>query len=318
LKIVLGVADGSIPIWRFLTVDIMVNQLNINTRLFEGLKFAKENGNNTFVDSGGYQILVKRKKIDIKTVIEKYKKIDADYFFSLDIPIYNWSKEMEQMILTNISNYEVLYTNLEDKNIIPVIHLYPYDLMVKAVEKYLEYDPPLIGYGGIVPPMIRKTRLRLKALIGAIILRRLLPGRRIHVLGIGSYIMTRIIKEIGVDSIDTSTWRVKAAYGHVIIPGLGERYVGNRNLKFGTPRIRPNEIRILYNHLVMTKFPFIDKFNDLLNSFKGRAIINAWIITRVNGNISPMSSFYRLYKQIRLYSRYSLEELIKIYERDHL
>ena len=122
---------------------------------------------------------------------------------------------------------------------------------------------------------------------------------------------------LNVNSIDTTTWRVKAAYGHVIVPGLGERYVGNRNIRFCTPKLREHEYEILITELKRTNFPHVDKVDELLKTFKGRALINAWIITKVNGTISQYSSFYRLYNKLHSLCNYELSELIKIYESIH-
>ncbi len=301
-----------IPIWDYINdIDIMVN----NLVLTDSLKKKLPTHRTIWIDSGGYQILVKGLKIDVEDILKRYRSIPADFYMSLDIPCSDPSTFNEKLLYINLRNYVYLSKNLRDKKIIPIVHLYPIKYMIEAVDFYVSHGADIIAYGGIVPPMIRKTRLRLKSILGFLILKKLYPNIKFHVLGIGSYIMIRIFKKLGAFSIDTSTWRVKAAYGHVIIPGLGERYVGTKKLRFGTPYAKEEELELLYRKLKESKFPFIERFYDLIRTFKGRAIINAWVITKVNGSISPKSSFYKLYLKLQSYSKLPIEELVDLYNQ---
>jgi len=318
MKIVLGVADLKIPIWEFVDLsDIMVNNLTLKTskKLMLLKKLREEYNLTIWVDSGGYQILVNGLKIDIDDIIKRYSSIPADIYMSLDIPSFLPSEKQYEIVEQNIRNFFILSEKLKDKRIIPVIHMYNSKLLQYAYEKYVEAGVDLIAYGGIVPPMLRATRLRLLSLLGALILRKLNPKVKIHVLGIGSYLMIRILEKMGIWSIDTSTWRVKAAFGHVIVPGLGERYVGNRKIKFGTPKIRPEELELLYRELEKTHFPLLDQFEDLLKTFAGRALINAWVILKTNNGLNRRSSFIKLYEKLDYYNKLPLEELLNEYDK---
>jgi len=301
----------TIPIWELIKdADIMINNLLLTRTMLKKLP----NKNDIWVDSGGYQILIRNLRIGIDEIIRRYKIINANYYISLDIPCSDPLSFRDELLNVNINNYFYIRKKLPDKLVIPVVHLYPSKYLIKAVEIYVGNGANIIAYGGIVPPMIRKTRLRLMSIIGFIIIRRLFPKVKIHVLGIGSYVMTRIFRDLGANSLDTSTWRVKAAYGHVIIPGLGERYVGNRKLKFGTPYATRKELNLLYEELKRTNFPLINKFWDLLKTFKGRALVNAWVITKVDGEISRKSSFYQLYRKVMYYKTAPIDDLIKLYD----
>lgn len=315
MNVVLGIADGNIKIWEMLDNDVMINQLQIRKKHhYKLIEKIRSSGRKVWIDSGGYQIMVKGLDISAMDVLEKYMRIDADFFMSLDTPIFEYRSDVEEVIKENIKNFEYLYSRLDDKNVIPVVHLYPGNMLIETVEKYREYNPKIVAYGGIVPPVLRKTRYRLKSLVGLLILKKAFPDLRIHVLGIGSHIMISILKKLGVYSLDTSTWRVKAAYGHVILPGNGERYVGTRNIRFRTPLATSEDISLLYRSLRDSGFPFLDRFNELLGSFRGRAIINAWIISKIDTGISRKSPFYKLYKKIKELRNYSLDELLRIYD----
>jgi len=311
MKIVLGIADGNIKIWEFIENDIMINHIMFSKRRIE---IPSERSFSIWVDSGGYQIMIKGENIGIEEVATRYKSIDAEYYMSLDIPISDPSMATPKLVEININNYLKLTKLIPEKKIIPVVHLYPSKLLIQAVEEYISLGNDIIAYGGIVPPLLRKTRLRLKSLIGFLILKKAFPGVKFHVLGIGSYLMIRIMEALGAYSIDTSSWRVKAAFGHIIIPGLGERHVSNRNIKFRTPKAKKDELDTLYDALKKTGFPYIDEFYLLLKKFHGRALINAWVITKVNNGISKKSSFLSLYNKLMGYKEMSLEELMKIYD----
>ena len=314
MHIVLGIANGGIPIWDILDNDIMFNHLVAPRSLIRKLDVIRGRGIRVWVDSGGYQILRKGLRICLDEIIHRYRMLSADYYVSLDLPVPSIKYASWEIVRRNVENFEKIANRLPDLRIIPVVHLYPSDLLIWAVERYLEYDPPIVAYGGVVPSTLNRKESRLRSLLGFLILRKLFPNVRFHVLGLGSYVMTRILSALGAWSLDTSTWRVKAAYGHVIIPGMGERYVGSRKIRFGTPPAKPEEIELLYRELRRSGFPLIDKFHELLSTFKGRAIINAWVIVRINGGISKRSSFYRLYKQILEFSKMSVDELIEIYD----
>lgn len=310
LRIVLGINNGNVRVWELLNNDIMINQILAN----EKIAFPENRKFSVWVDSGGYQILMKNMKISLKSVAEKYESLDADYYMSLDIPASDPSKVSMELVKINIQNYCKLSKLLPDKRIIPIVHLYPAELMIRAVEEYVNLGSRLVAYGGIIPPLLKKTKLRLKSLIGFIILRKAFPSIKFHVLGTGSYLMIRIMEALEAYSIDTSSWRVKAAYGHVIVPGVGERYVGTKNIKFNTPKAKKEDIENLYEELRKSGFPYINEFYQLLKTFKGRALINAWVISKVNKGISKKSSFFKLYNKLMELRHYSLEKLINMYD----
>ncbi len=255
MKVILGVPDMRIPVWG-LGVPLMVNQLSWSKVPWE---------NETWVDSGGYQTMVRGVKVSLEAVLEKYKILNVDYYMSLDIPPAPCSPPSP----LNFRNFEYLYSRLE-KRIIPVVHAYDVESLRKAIDFYSQYTD-VIAYGGIVPPSLNGGGGKKLAVVIYKLLRREWKGK-IHVLGAGSPFMRRLFHD--ADSVDTSTYRVKAIHGMVLIPGLGERYVGERKIVWRARRATEEEVEVLMSFLERTGFPFQPR----LDHWKSRALINAWVL----------------------------------------
>lgn len=273
MKVVLGVHDGLVRVWEFVNAEFLVNQLRWGEVRRRGL------GRVDWVDSGGYQFMMRGLRLGVREVLEAYRGIEARYYMALDEP----PRELDgrEALERNVALFEELYERFDlGGTLVPVIHFYyPVELMVEAAERYARYSR-VVAYGGIIPPLLRRTRYRFPSLAGVAILRKVWRGT-IHVLGAGSPIMLYLATLAGADSADTSTWRVKAAYGHVLIPGKGERSVG-RSRTWATPRATAEDLALLRSFLERTGFPMLGSFKDMIKGFTGRAVINAWVVSRTD------------------------------------
>ena len=254
MKVILGIPDNKIPVWE-LGSPIMINQLKDVKRSWD---------NETWVDSGGYQIMKKGVRIDVESVIKRYKDIDADYYISLDIPTSPCSPPAKETFEYYLKLYEA------EINVVPVIHAYPFEYIDKALDFYNSHPPKMIAYGGVVPPLLKGSRLPVIVIYHY--LRK--KTKTLHVMGAGSPYMRKVF--YNADSVDTSTYRVKGAMGMVMIPGRGEKYVGKRKIRWGTRRATDEELELLLKFLDETKFPFKIDFDDWVS----RTLINAWVILK--------------------------------------
>lgn len=304
--VVFGIPDIEIRLWEFIRdLEIMINNLR--------WKWGRPPAHRVWVDSGGYQIMVRGLRIELSNIIDRYKELNADIYISLDHPPQELCARSKDIIMRNIANFEKLYTRLDDKLIVPVIHCYKADLILEALDIYKSYGIEIIAYGGAVPPSLAKfgRGSRITPFIALALLRKVFNGW-IHVLGIGgSPSMYQALKTLGVNSLDSSSWRTKAAYGKVIIPGLGERYVGNGEASFGRKDLNRGELESLIKALRTTNFPFIDSIEDMVKTFYGRALINAWIIKYYAGMLLPSNGYSWLINYIHNFRQLSIEELIE-------
>jgi len=308
--IVFGTPDPHVEIWKYMPdIDLMVNAILWRWR--------RPHVNRLWIDSGGYQIMVKGLRVRIDDIIAKYRSIDADVYMSLDTPPKHPCLASKELIDDNVRRFEYLYTKLEDKKIIPVIHCYPPELIIYALEKYEVYGVDMIAYGGAVPPTMGRCgrRSRFLPILGLALLRKAFNGW-IHALGIGGTCATYCaMKALGVDSFDSSSWRVKAAYGKIIVPGLGERYVGNGRAKFGRKDLSEEEYVILEEALRRSKFPLVDRLGELLSTFQGRALINAWIVRHYPNVLSPRNGLRWMVRFAEDLASMSIDEVYRTMEQ---
>uniref|UniRef100_A0A7C4FGG7 tRNA-ribosyltransferase n=1 Tax=Ignisphaera aggregans TaxID=334771 RepID=A0A7C4FGG7_9CREN len=308
-EIVFGVPDVMIKLWEYMpSIKIMINSIR--------WRWDRPSVEAVWVDSGGYQIMIKGLKIDINEVIERYRKIDGDYFMSLDIPPHRFCQSSKELVEKNIKYFEYLYTKLE-KNIVPVIHCYESTLLLDAIDVYKSYGVKVIAYGGAVPPSLAKggKGSRTTPLIPLAIITKAFNGY-VHVLGLGgTSVLYTALQNLRVASLDSSSWRVKAAYGKVIIPGRGERYVGNGSAKFGRKDLLPEDYDMLVKALEQTGFPYVNDVEVLLRTFRGRALINAWVVRYYPHVLEKTNGYTWIVSFAKKLSNMGVDELIALLDR---
>jgi len=114
---------------------------------------------------------------------------------------------------------------------VPVIHisrlLEEYTIVVKAHERLSE--KPSIALGGIVPNLMRapKAMTHTEILESLRHVRQTFTGKKIHVFGIGGTATLHLAALLGMDSVDSSGWRNRAARGIVQLLGRGDRMVAD-------------------------------------------------------------------------------------------
>jgi 7-cyano-7-deazaguanine tRNA-ribosyltransferase len=112
---------------------------------------------------------------------------------------------------------------------VPVIHisrfLKEYFVEIKTHDRLSQ--KPDIALGGIVPNLLRapKAMPYTEVLDSLQQVKREFAGKQIHIFGIGGTATLHLAALLGVDSVDSSGWRNRAARGIVQLPGSGDRVV---------------------------------------------------------------------------------------------
>lgn len=109
----------------------------------------------------------------------------------------------------------------------PVVHVGD---LLKEYTKALLADPvlstsPSVALGGMVPNLLRAPKARPYDEILAAIrhTRKAFANKLLHVFGMGGTSTLHLASLLGVDSIDSTGWRNRAARGLIQLPGTGDR-----------------------------------------------------------------------------------------------
>ena len=303
--VALGVADGGVEVWEVVEGPFMANAWE--TRRFP------PGPRGLWVDSGGYQILMRGLRLGPRELLERYRRVEAEYYLSLDVPPRPGSRVDRGLLRVNVENYDYLRSRVEWGEVVPVVHVYEPGLLAEAIDEYRSRGARVLAVGGTVPGLLNRGVKRVATIIALALARRHWK-KRLHVLGAGSPVMAAIVGVLGADSTDTTSWRTKAAYGKIILPGAGERYVGSRRIRYGPLNARPKELESLEEFLRTTGFPLIDGrgLHPLLSTFRGRALVNAWVLRHSTWR-PRRGGFAWLYRAAQKASHMSVGELEDAY-----
>ena len=328
-KLILGTPlETTVHPWRILSVKgVMVNAYAIlssgklaalrgrGLRRLLGLSDDVE----LWLDSGGYQFLKAGVDPGPAKIAKIYREIDADYYISLDYPPSpSDPPDIRAMkIARTVAAFQTMKSLLrgkvEDGRLVPVFHLSTGEALRI---QYTVYYPSscTAAVGGLIPYFMQRAGRysRLKAILFLSLVRRIWDGS-LHALGIASAAVIPLLKLIGVDSGDTQTWRHKAGYGKIIIPGTGERHISDQQVRFGPAKLREDELE-KFNSLVKKASRILGISHEILAaSFEARALFNAWVLVEVasngihyNGVSKP---FQRLYELTRKYMQLAPETI---------
>jgi tRNA-guanine family transglycosylase len=235
------------------------------------------------MDSGGY-LFMRRQEVNVtpEAILSLYEGVKPNFGVVLDHPLAPSlpQEDAERRLLATLENTKRMVEARKTANpeLVPVIHGYDDETVRNYVKKLHEIeDFNIYGIGSLVPSVFNikgaggiYNVVRIVSLV-----RTLLPNKVIHVFGVGSTLTMHLMFYAGADSIDTSSWRTKAAFGAIQLPGVGDRYITPRERNKQYPRLSREEQLILDG----CKCPACreEGLEGLIRSFKLRALHNAWV-----------------------------------------
>jgi len=223
--------------------------------------------NETWVDSGGFQIIQHGLEISVKDVLKTYKNLNAYAFFSLDIPSL-----FSPLDRRNFENFEYLYTKMEYiEKIIPVIHIYPLQDIDEAIDFYKQYSY-YFAVGGLIPA----TKMRVLQLVlpWVYYLRKKVPY--LHVLGMSAPYFLQMFHD--ANSMDTATFRTTATFRKIFWFDGTIRFTGTKSKNLEKHKITEEEKEQLLDFLEKHNFPFDIIENFKLDNWEVLELINAYIL----------------------------------------
>jgi len=277
--------------WLFFNIDgIMLNAYEIlrhslvmrRVRIEGVHRYLGFNGLVT-IDSGGF-LFLRKGKIDVlpETILALYEESKPNFGVVLDYPLSpNLSEEdAKRRLLKTLENTRRMVEARQTTNpeLIPVIHGYDERTVKYYVKKLHEIGEfSIYGIGSMVPSVFNtKGSGGIYNVVRVVsFVRTLLPDKVIHVFGVGGTLTTHLMFYAGADSVDSTSWRTKAAFGAIQLPGTGDRYITQRERHKRYPDLSKEEREILDE----CDCPACRKegLEGLRRSFKLRALHNAWV-----------------------------------------
>lgn len=280
---------------------LMVNAFNIlEENMIEEIEseggihqYMKYNGL-IMMDSGGFQFLRRDKiTIDPNVILEIYERTAPDIGFILDHPFDPTANRLtnRRRWKSTMKNTRLMLDNSDSILLVPTIHGYKLKEIRKACLEVKEMaDPKIVAIGSLVPLMLlskrskentRNWRSSRDFLVKAIrIVREEFEDSLLHVFGIGGTTTMHLMFALGVDSVDSMSWRLKAAYGAIQLPGVGDKFISPRGRR---KKLEKEEYKILQKCSCPTcrgkslakRRRSLD--NSIPSTFKARAIHNAFV-----------------------------------------
>ena len=267
MKLIFGLSSPTSYILKT-NFPILINQLRFRTKTWK---------NETWVDSGGYQIILHGLEISVEDVLQKYKMIDAYAFFSLDIPSI-----FSPLDKKNFEYFEYLYTKMEwIEKIIPVIHIYPIQDVDEVIDFYKQYTY-YFAIGGLVASS--KMKVLIYTFPWVYYVRKKVPY--LHVLGMPAPYFIQAFDF--VESMDTATYSKITGFRDIFWFDGTRRYVGNQKTVRERYRLTEEEKEQLFEFLDKIHFPFEYDLSDR----KIIEVLNAYILAYNNWQIDNKYTRY--------------------------
>ncbi len=183
-----------------------------------------------YLDNGAFYFLSRGGDTPVEEYVEFVERAEPDWHpIPRDyIPSPAMTEDEQRACLDQTMLVNSAY---EHDGYAPVVHigqfLDDYVARIQANEKLLR--KPTIALGGIVPNLLRKPKaVPYQVILDALVhVRRTFADKEVHVFGIGGTATLHLAALLGVDSVDSSGWRNRAARGIVQLPGSGDRMIAD-------------------------------------------------------------------------------------------
>ena len=244
------------------------------------------------MDSGGF-LFQKKEEMNLEPlkVLDLYEKSKPDIGVVLDHPFdpKSSNKSNQKRWDITLKNTKTMIESNSKVPLMPVLHGYSLKELGNACYdiKKIDDHPKLIGIGSLVPLIFSTTAGSkrfpdcMQFVMQSIrLIRNEFPDAMIHAFGIGSTLTMHLMYSVGTDSLDSTGWRIKAAYGMIQLPGVSDRHVKTRNN--GRKFLDASEQKILTKCKCPTcKGNIIDERMKILDeNFIPRAVHNAWVFKK--------------------------------------
>lgn len=255
------------------------------------------------LDSGGFQMIRKKVRIAPRSTIDIYDRAKLrqdDLAIALDIcprPDDPAPLRIQKIQQTNANYREMVQ---QDAHVLHVVHGWTrkeLELSMQAVDGMLSVG----SYLAMLAKPANFTMIQMNLPLGQefeashgtlrnLVMSHLLTFMdllqekhfdeyRVHVLGASSSHSSHLLWYAGMDQMDSASWRLKAAFGKIMLPGVSEISISGRGSTFGKSTWGEIHDRLLSecNCPVCEGRSLADRKSVLGESFQDRALHNAFI-----------------------------------------
>lgn len=235
-----------------------------------------------YLDNGAFYFLSRGGDTPVEEYVEFVQQARPDWYpIPRDyIPTPAMTDEEQKVCFDQTMRANFAY---EHDGYAPVVHIGRFldDYVVGIGSNARLSRKQHIALGGIVPNLLRKPKaVPYQAVLDALVhVRRTFAVKEVHVFGIGGTATIHLAALLGVDSVDSSGWRNRAARGIVQLPGSGDRMMAELGSWRGR-RLSPPEQEVLRNcqcpACVLNGLEGLAA--DRLEGFCNRATHNLWVL----------------------------------------
>jgi 7-cyano-7-deazaguanine tRNA-ribosyltransferase len=181
-----------------------------------------------YLDNGAFSFIKKNEEVPVKEYREFVKAAKPDWHpIPQDfIPTPKMTLKEQEKCLKKTMNMNFRYHR---GDYVPVVHISHFleEYVEKIINSKSLSNKSHIALGGIVPNLLRapKAMSHTKIIDNLIHFRKQFKDKKLHVFGIGGTATLHFAALLGMDSVDSSGWRNRAARGLIQLPGTGDRII---------------------------------------------------------------------------------------------
>lgn len=213
-----------------------------------------------FLDNGAYAATMKNIELASEKVVFVQEKLNPSKAIPLDYPFKNGMSNIQMRKRWKRTTENIIYwqsSTMLTRKLVPSLHAWDKQSLIENLQWLQKFsDAEYVAIGSLVGPDLTRIngffgdRQPSKGLIDMLSLAieyvRKFTDFKIHFMGFGSSPLTlHIGYYLGVNSTDSAGYRRKAAFGSIVLPGSGERYLGNGSAKFGATPLNNNDLTLL-------------------------------------------------------------------------
>lgn len=253
-----------------------------------------------FLDSGGFRLLRDRSlTFTVDDILEIQRDLCPDLAAVLDLPASPGVpvRQRRARWMTTLRNTEYMCSHNGHTSMVPVLHGYTCHALQSRSEQVRGLAESRLVCVGSMVPLFRRPSLAASLTRGRVcsspwlngwrVITRLMravraanPSTTIHVLGAGSLGLIYLLVLMGIESFDSVSWRVEAAYGNIQLPGLALRSLRRQRARHTKRRLGIAEFPILADCScpACEGLSLETRIQELRRSYRHRAIHNAHVL----------------------------------------